>query len=43
VRVLQKRKDVLNGSFGVDNSPFVFDVAAGTGELVLDLAKPPSP
>jgi hypothetical protein len=40
VRVLQKRKDVLSGSFGVDNSPFVQEINGSTKELVLDLGKP---
>ena len=36
-----KRSDKLKGKFGADNSPFVFDVTAATGELVLDLDAPP--
>ncbi len=42
VELSRKRKDLLKGAFDGDHSPFVFDVDAGTKELVLDLEKPPS-
>jgi hypothetical protein len=42
VELNRKRKDMLKGAFDGDHSPFVFDVDAGTKELVLDLDKPPT-
>ena len=39
VEHLKKKKDVLKGAFNGDKSPFVFDIDAGTPELVLDIAK----
>jgi hypothetical protein len=40
VQHLRKKKDLLNGAFGGDTSPFVYDVNASTPELVLDLSRP---
>jgi hypothetical protein len=41
VEVMKKKKDQLGGKFDAERSPFVFDVDAGTRELVLDLDAPP--
>jgi hypothetical protein len=40
VEVLKNKKDLLKGAFDEEHTPFVYDVSAATGELVLDLAKP---
>ena len=40
VEYLRNRNDVLKGAFDTERSPFVRDVNAQTGELVLDLDKP---
>jgi hypothetical protein len=37
---LRKKKDLLNGAFDSEASPFVREVNASTPELVLDLARP---
>jgi hypothetical protein len=41
VELKKNRKDVLNGRFGTEKSPFVFDVDATTREIVIDLDSPP--
>jgi hypothetical protein len=41
VELDHRRSDKLKGRFGADNSPFVYEVTAATGELVLDLDAPP--
>jgi hypothetical protein len=38
----QKRRDLLEGAFNAESSPFIYDVSASTGEIVIDLDKPPS-
>jgi hypothetical protein len=35
----RKRKDLFNGAFDGDRSPFVFDIDSNTKEIVLDLDK----
>jgi hypothetical protein len=40
VEHLRKKRDLLNGAFGVDKTPFVRDIDTRTGEIVLDLARP---
>ena len=34
---VRKKKDVFNGLYDGDKSPFVFDVDSSTGELVINL------
>jgi hypothetical protein len=41
VELDRKRRDLLRGQFDADRSPFVYDVDAGTPELVIDLDRPP--
>jgi hypothetical protein len=36
------RSDLLRGRFDAENSPFVYDVDAGTPEIVIDLDHPPA-
>jgi hypothetical protein len=40
VEHLRKKRDLLNGAFGADKTPFVRDIDSRTGEIVLDLARP---
>ncbi len=40
VEHLHSRKDMLNGAFGPENSPFVREVKSSADNLTLDLAKP---
>lgn len=42
VEILQNKKDILNGKFDADNSPFVFDIDSKTPELKIDLSNPPA-
>jgi hypothetical protein len=35
----RRRKDLFNGAFNADRSPFVFDVDGSTPEIVIDLDK----
>jgi hypothetical protein len=42
IELNRTRKDALKGAFDGDRSPFVFDIDAGTPELVIDLDKPPA-
>jgi hypothetical protein len=42
VELEQGRRDLLKGKFDTERSPFVFEVDAGTGEIVIDLDNPPS-
>jgi hypothetical protein len=37
---LRQRKDLLNGAFGTENSPFVREVKSGSDVLTLDISKP---
>jgi hypothetical protein len=37
----RKRRDILNGAFDAERSPFVYDVDAKTPEIVIDLVKTP--
>ena len=41
VELDRHRSDLLRGKFDAENSPFVFDVDSGTGEIIIDLDKPP--
>jgi hypothetical protein len=36
------RSDLLRGKFDAERSPFVYDVDAGTPEIVIDLDNPPA-
>jgi hypothetical protein len=38
----RKRKDLFQGAYDADRSPFVFDVDSAGKELVIDLDKPPA-
>jgi hypothetical protein len=40
VEVLKNKKDLLRGAFDEDHTPFVRDVDATTGDIILDLGKP---
>jgi hypothetical protein len=40
VEHLRHKKDLLNGAFGTENSPFVREVKTSSDTLTLDLAKP---
>jgi hypothetical protein len=40
VEVMKLKKDLLNGQFNAQNSPFVCTVATGKEDLTFDLAKP---
>jgi hypothetical protein len=42
VEYAKNKKDMLNGKFDENRSPYVFDVDAKTAEIVIDLDKPPS-
>jgi hypothetical protein len=42
VELDKKRRDLLGGRFDADNSPFVYDVDAGTPEIVIDLDRAPA-
>jgi hypothetical protein len=37
VELMRKKKDLLKGKFGLENSPFIFEVDANTSEIVIDL------
>jgi len=41
VELMQKKKDLFNGRFDQELSPFIFDVDEDTEEIVIDLDKPP--
>jgi hypothetical protein len=41
VELMRRKKDKLGGKFGLENSPFVFDVDSSTSEIVIDLDHPP--
>ncbi len=41
VEIMVKKKDALNGRFDPEKSPYVFDVSAKSGEIVIDLDKLP--
>jgi hypothetical protein len=41
VELDKRRKDLLKGKFDAERSPFVFDVDGSTGEIVIDLDRPP--
>jgi hypothetical protein len=36
----KRKKDQFRGAYDADRSPFVYDVTASTGEIVIDLDKP---
>ncbi len=36
------RADLLKGRFDADRSPFVYDIDAATGEITIDLDRPPT-
>jgi hypothetical protein len=42
VEHLRRKKDLLGGAFAAEKTPFVYDIDARTGEIVLDLAAPPA-
>src|SRR5262249_12093685 len=35
----RKRKDLFNGAFDAENSPYIFEVSGSSGDIVIDLAK----
>ena len=37
----RRRRDLFQGAYDVEKSPFVFDIDSGTPEVVLDLDNPP--
>jgi hypothetical protein len=41
VQIMKKRKDVLEGAFGKNRSPFSIDITPASGEITLDLDTPP--
>ena len=41
VEYKQKKRDVFGGKFDENRSPFVFNIDAGTPEIVIDLDHPP--
>jgi hypothetical protein len=42
IELEEKRRDLFKGKFDDTKSPFVFDVDGGTGEIVIDLDRPPT-
>ena len=42
LKLKKGRKDLWEGRFDVENSPFVFDVDEGSEEIVIDMDKPPA-
>jgi hypothetical protein len=40
LQVLRKRKDLLEGAFNAERSPFLRDVTPAGGDIVLDLSNP---
>lgn len=42
VALMKQKKDLLKGKYDEELSPFVFEVDADTGEIVIDLADPPT-
>jgi hypothetical protein len=38
----RKKKDMFEGKYDGERSPFIFDINGSTGELVIDLDKPPA-
>jgi hypothetical protein len=41
VEHMKAKKDLLGGQYDAERSPFVFDVDAGTSEIVIDIDNPP--
>ncbi len=39
VQLLKKKQDLFGGKYDAQKSPFVFDIDAGTKEVVVDLDK----
>lgn len=42
VELMRKKKDVFEGRFDTEQSPFIFDVDAATDEIVIELDHPPT-
>ena len=42
VELMKQKQDLLQGKFDEELSPFVFEIDADTGEIVIDLDDPPT-